>query len=68
MQKGIIASGIINRQGEKLSSIPMDAKFAVYHPRHGHLMAAYRAFDGAMHWQHFECQSAEVISLNFSAS
>ncbi|MCR4305655.1 MAG: hypothetical protein NUV73_01050 [Candidatus Daviesbacteria bacterium] len=68
MQKGIIAQRIINSRGEKLSAIPMDAKFVVYHPRHQHLMAAYQAFDGTMYWQHFECHSAEVVPLNFSAS
>jgi len=68
MQRGIIAHGIINRQGEKLPSIPTDAKLAVYHPRHHHLMAAYETFDGTRYWQYFECQSAEVVPLNFSAS
>lgn len=68
MQIGIITHGIVNRQGERLPSIPTDAKLVVYHPQHGHLMAAYKTFDGTMYWQHFECQSAEAVPLNFSAS
>ncbi len=69
MQKGIIASGIVNQEGEKLPSIPIGADIIVYHPRHQHLMAAYRTPDGkAMYWQYFECQSAEVVPLSFSAS
>lgn len=69
MQKGIIASGIVNPLGEKLPSIPNGAEMVVYHPRHQLIMAAYKTPDGkAMYWQYFECQSAEVVPLNFSAS